>query len=81
MWTKLSSLDIDIFSLKMTVKSGLNFLFQNSASPYRVAAAQCSKICPIFTIIFKSKKGNLKAQDFIPLIERALACVVNTDIM
>ena len=33
-WTKLSSLEITIFYLKMTVKSGLAFLFWNSPSPF-----------------------------------------------
>ena len=27
------------------VKSGLDFLFGNSLSPFRVAAAQCKNIC------------------------------------
>ena len=39
-WTKISSLEIDIFNLKMMVKSSdIDFLFQNSTSPFRVAAA------------------------------------------
>ena len=45
-WTKISSLEINIFDLKMMVKSGLEFLFLNSLSPFRVAADQCKKICP-----------------------------------
>ena len=44
--TKISSLEITIFYLKMMVKSGLDFLFWNSPSPFRVAAAQCKNICP-----------------------------------
>jgi hypothetical protein len=43
MWTKISSLEIDIFDLKMMVKSGLDFFI---LSPFRAAAAQCKKICP-----------------------------------
>jgi hypothetical protein len=30
----------------MIVKSGLEFLFGNSASPFRVATAHCKNICP-----------------------------------
>ena len=45
MWTKTSCLEIDIFGdwWKMIQ----NFLFWNSSSPFRVAAAQCQKICPL----------------------------------
>jgi hypothetical protein len=35
-----------IFDLKMMVKSGLDFFFLNSTSPFRVAAAQCKKNLP-----------------------------------
>ena len=44
-WSKISSLEITIFYLKRIVKSGLDFLFWNSPSPFRVAAAQCKNIC------------------------------------
>ena len=44
--TKISSLEITIFYLKMMVKSGLDFLFYNSPSPFRVAAAKCKNIYP-----------------------------------
>ena len=37
---------ITIFGLKMMVKSGLEKIFQNSTMAFRVAAAQCKKICP-----------------------------------
>ena len=40
------SFEITIFDFKMMVKSGLEFLFWNSPSPFRVAAAQCKKVCP-----------------------------------
>ena len=45
-WTKILSLEIDIFHLKMLVKSCLEFSFWDSASSFRVAATQCKKICP-----------------------------------
>ena len=35
-----------IFGLKMMMKSGLKKLFWNSTMAFRVAAAQCKKICP-----------------------------------
>jgi len=35
-----------IFGLNMMVKSGLEFFFLNYTCPFRVAAAQCRKICP-----------------------------------
>ena len=34
------------FGLKMMVKSGIEFLFLNLMSPFRVAASQCKEICP-----------------------------------
>jgi hypothetical protein len=38
--TKISSLEINIFDLKVMVKSYLDFFFWNLASPFRVTAAQ-----------------------------------------
>ena len=46
-WTKISRLEITIFVIKMMVKSCLGFLFWNSPSPFRVAATQWKKICPL----------------------------------
>ena len=45
-WTKLLTLKITIFGLKMMVKSGLERIILKFHSPFRVAAAQCKKICP-----------------------------------
>ena len=39
-------LKLPFFYLKMMLKSDLDFLFWNSPSPFRVAAAQCKIICP-----------------------------------
>ena len=47
-WTKIWVLKLHtIFYLKMMVKSGLDFLFWNSPSPFRVADAQCKRITPL----------------------------------
>ena len=47
-WTKILSLEMTIFGLKMMVKSGLEkiILKFHVPSPFRIAAAQCRKICP-----------------------------------
>ena len=42
--TKISSLEIDIIDLKMTVKSGLEFL--TLVSHFIIANSQCKIICP-----------------------------------
>ena len=45
-WTKILSLEMTIFGLKMMEKSGLEKIFWNYTCPFRVAAAQCRKSCP-----------------------------------
>ena len=46
--TKISGLETDFFGKKMMVKSGLEFFILIFTKPrtFRVAAAQCKKICP-----------------------------------
>ena len=71
------------------VKNGLDFLFRNSPSPFRVAAAQCKYICPewlnwpgtlagISEEIVKLRNDNFKTRGFSPLIERVLGGVNGT---
>ena len=45
-WTKISSHEIDIFGLKVVVKSGLGKIILNFTEPLQSAAAQCKKNLP-----------------------------------
>ena len=45
-WTKISSLEINIFEINHISLICLDFLFWNSQSTFRFTAAQCKKICP-----------------------------------
>ena len=71
MWTKISSLKID---LKMMVKSGLEFLILKLIKPFRVAAAQKDWIG-----LAGTSEAHLAWADFEIKVKRIVHSIVHFD--